>query len=87
MSINIANNKPIPTSPVAQPYRVRLEGGPCKPSEIVIVRDDVEIGARRVVRSAHGDGFWHIASTADLSALPVATFQPHHAATFIAPRS
>jgi hypothetical protein len=59
MTINIKPNIPIPTTPTPRPYRVRLEGGPIDlGGEIVTVHDDVIIGECRVVRSAHGEGFW-----------------------------
>lgn len=85
----ISNDVPIPTTPPARPYRVRLEGGPARDGEVVTVYDQAIVGGRRIVRSAHGEGYWHVSAdsiaAADAARFLVAVFEPHPSASFTFP--
>jgi hypothetical protein len=101
MTFNIPHNVPIPTSPVDKPYRVQLEREPAEEGGIVTVYDHVVIDGRRIVRSAHGAGFWHLPAAlptvpagldmtgavgAAATTVPIATFEPHLSVSFVFPR-
>jgi hypothetical protein len=80
MFTNLNTSTPISTSPVPQPYRVRLHGLP-DDEALVWVLDDVLVGDRRIVRSAHGEGFWHIVEGSQ-DGIPLAVFQDDDAVSF-----
>jgi len=88
MSISMPSNVPVPTVPATRPYRVRLEGGPAQEGEVLTVLDHALVDGRYVVRSAHGEGFWHLAAgQRDVGAgLRTAVFEPHPSASFTFPR-
>jgi len=81
----IPSNVPIPTAPPPWPYRVQLEGGPARPGDVVTVYDQAIVGERCIVRSAHGEGYWHLAAgsvaAADAARVLVAVFEPHPSAS------
>jgi hypothetical protein len=82
---NLPSNVPIPTTPVDQPYRVQLEAVPDRFQENTVwVHDQVVVGDRRIVRSAAGDGFWHVPdSPIPDDAITHAVFEAHSCASFI----
>lgn len=83
-------NVPISTTPPPRPYPVRLEGGPARDGEVVTVYDQAIVGGRCIVRSAHGEGYWHVSAdsvaAADTARVLVAVFEPHPSASFTFPR-
>lgn len=85
----IHGNVPIPTTPPLRPYPVRLQGGSARDCEAVTVYDHAIVGGRCIVRSAHGEGYWHIAAgsaaPADSDGVLVAIFEPHPNASFTFP--
>lgn len=71
--------EPIPTVPLERPFRAVLEGGSVEPGEIVTVLDHAIVDGRCVVRSAHGEGYWHVPAAdarATMSAIVPAIFEP-----------
>lgn len=83
----IAPHTMLHTTPVEHPYRVRLEGVSVEDRELVTVYDHVVVGDRAIVRSASGEGFWHVAvhQTAAES-IPMASFETHPTVCFSFPQ-
>jgi hypothetical protein len=81
----LPRNIPIPTTPVDEPYRVHLEAVPGHFQEVTVgVHDHVLADGRRIVRSASGDGFWHVPDhRVRDDEIPRAVFAPDPRANFI----
>lgn len=81
--------EPIPTVALERPFRAVLEGGPVEPGEIVTVLDHAVVDGRCVVRSAHGEGYWHvpaaIALAIDRSGIVPAIFEAAPTVAFTFP--
>ncbi|WP_028473749.1 GNAT family N-acetyltransferase [Nocardioides alkalitolerans] len=82
----IAYRATLRTVEVDEPYMVKLDGVTAGDDDVVTVHDHVTIGDRNVVRSASGDGFWHLAADlAGTTPIPTAVFAPHATASFVFP--
>ena len=88
MTTEPIHTEPIPTVPLDRPFRAVLEEGPIEPGEIVTVLDQAIVDGRCVVRSAHGEGYWHVPAAAraiDMSAVVPAIFEPEPTIAFTFP--
>ena len=71
------------TTEVGEPFPVRLGGVAPQDRDVVIVRDQVVIDGRVIIRSASGEGFWHLdVAWATDGSIPTAQFEKHGTVCF-----
>jgi hypothetical protein len=87
MAPQIAPYTTLQTTEVDEPFLVRLADVTPGDRDVVTVYDQVIIGDRTVVRSASGEGFWHVeVDRSKTGSIPTAHFAPHETACFAFPR-